>query len=561
MNRNIIIAFLGVALLIGLLLFFMDGDQGLKPGQKPKNYYSNWDQSYTVNNPNPRNISFFIDLLQEYTEDTVLVATSWKKFDSLPDKDSATYLYIGSNMGMSTEHYEEIMTYADSGAMVFFAFDYVTSNIYEEHFEPGAYFWDYSKNLYAWIGDTSLKYSYVYQNDTLFTDWYFFDEWSIKDTNYVSYAFAMDKPIAFYEKHGSGSVHFHSIPRLFENYQVLSPNGYAHAMFMLKRIPKNKPVILLKCADYIQEYENPYENNQDGNGNSKQDTSYIQYILKNPSLRLAFILGLVLGILYLIFRAKRRENVLEGYPEKQNMGLAFVETLSSIYISRNSPIGILQVIRKNFYSAVNRHFYVDLNRKEEREIQFQRLLERSNYDPEKLREIINGLQSKGNNVDYHYLGELYRKIRAFYMETGILHETRQFVATDKQVRIERSVVLGGSILLVGLFVLTRGLFLLTLGGGVGMLMVIPAIVIIYAASRILRLPVAEIKQEKIVLYGLLFGKKEISLKQTIHTQVDSNRIQFHAEDGSQFEIKTGLLSKNAKTTLSNFVEYLKNHTS
>lgn len=561
MNRKIIIAFLGVALVVGLMLYFFDSSAATGGKRvRQKSYYSDWEQKYLPKNPNPRNISFFLELLQAHTEDSVYLAKTWSDFDSLNAGEKSTYLYIGENMGMDNTSYDELMEYVDSGATAFFAFDYVTSNIYEEHFEPNAYYWDYSKNMYAWVGDTSLKYSYVYQSDTLYSDWYMFNEDAILDTNYVSYAFAMNKPIAFYLKEHKGSIHFHSVPRLFENYQMVTSNGYAHAAFILKRIPKHKPVVVLLCAENKPEEIN-FNTAEEGEGNKKQDSSFIQYILKNPALRLAFLLSIVLMLLYLFFRAKRRETIIPGSPEKQNMGLAFVETLSSIYISRNSPIGVLKVIRKNFYSAVSRHFYVDLVRKEGREQQIERLIQRSNYDKDEMIKIINGLQSRNNDVNYQHIANVYNDIRKFYLTTGILHETKQFVSVDREVRIDRSITIGGLGLLVGLTLMIRGLFLLTLGGGIGMLLVIPSALIIYLASRVLRLPVLEIYQDKLYVYGLLFGKKAINLNQTIHVETVGTVVKFNCEDGSTFEIKTLLITKKSRAILANFVEYLKNHKS
>jgi hypothetical protein len=558
MNRNAIIGFLGFALVIGLLIFFVDGSS--KPGIQ-KNYYSNWKESYRVKNDNPRNISFFLELAQAHTKDSIHVIYHWNQLDSIPRKDEATYLYIGESMGMSNAQYDTLMNYADSGATMFWAFDYLTSNVYKKHFEPNAYYWDFNKNLYAWIGDTSLKFSYLYENDTLATDWYAFDEYAIKDTNYVAYAFAMNQPLAFYEKHHQGTVHFHAGPRLFENYQILSANGFAHANFILKRFPKNKPIVVLKFADYNASSTNLSNSNEQGEGGSKQDASYIQYILKNPALRLAFVLALILFVLYLLFRAKRRENVLEGVPSKQNMGLAFVETLSSIYISRNSPIGILQVMRKNFFTTVSRHYYVDLTRKEERDQMVDRLVERSNYDREKILEILNGFNTRNNDVNYQHLGVLYRNIRTFYETTGIQHPMKDFVTIDKEANIDRNILIGSFALIVSLLIFIRGMYMLTLGGGVGMLVVLPSIALIAFAARLLRLPVARITQEKLILYGLFLGKKEIPLNQTIHTETISSGVKFTSEDGNSFEIKKHLLSKNGKAVLANFVEYLKNQLS
>lgn len=562
MNRKVIISFLAFALFIGFVIWLLDGTGGESAKHIQKKYSSDWKKVYDLKDENPRNISFFMELLDVHVKDSIYNLKYWSDLDSVPNHQEATYLFIGNEFGAPGEYYDSIMHYADSGATVYFSFNHLTSNIYERHFEEGAFYWDYSKVLFAWIGDTTVPFYHVYENDTINEDWYSFSETEIIDTNYRSYLFAMKHPFAFYEKHNKGKVHFHSIPNLFENYQVIQPNGYAHARIVLNKIPKDKPVIFLSCG--INDSSQPIstlEDEDESEGAEKEDTSLIQFILKNSILRLAFLLLLILLLLYVFFRAKRKEEILPGYNQKRNMSLAFVETLSSIYISRNSPIGVLQVMRKNFYSAINRHFYIDLSRKENLEQNLEKLIAKVPYDSDKIIDIVRSLDSRKNNVDNRHLGIVNAKIRAFYIEMGILHPTEKFVASDKEVNLDKTIIMGAFILLMGILTLIRGLYLLSLGGSIGMFFVVPAMVLIYFASRYIRIPVATIKANEIILYGLVAGKRVISLNQTIHCTVNKTHVTFECEDGNSFIIRQTLLSRRAKSALNQFVEFIKLHKS
>lgn len=560
MNRKVIISFLAFALFIGVVVWLLDGVGGDSTRHVQKRYSSDWKKVYDLKDENPRNISFFMELLDVHVKDSIYNLKYWSDLDTILNHEEATYLFIGDEFGAPGDYYDSIMHYADSGSTVYLSFNHLTTDIYQRHFEEGAFYWDYSKVLFAWIGDTTVPFYYVYENDTINEDWYSFSETEIIDTNYRSYMYAMKHPFAFYEKHHKGKVHFHSIPNLFENYQLIQPNGYAHARIVLNKIPKDKPVIFLTCG--INDSSQPisdYENEDDGS--EKEDTSLIQFILKNPALRLAFLLFIVLLLLYVFFRAKRKEEILSGYNQKRNMSLAFVETLSSIYISRNSPIGVLQVMRKNFYSAINRHFYIDLSRKENLEQNLEKLIAKVPYDSEKLMDIVNSLDSRKNNVDNRHLGAVNAKIRAFYIETGILRPTESFVASDKEVNLDKWIIMGAFILLMGLLTLIRGLYLLSLGGSIGMFFIVPAMILIYFASRYIRIPVATIKANELVIYGLVAGKRVISLNQTIRCTVEKSRITFECEDGNTFSIRQTLLSRRAKSALNQFVEFIKLHKS
>ncbi len=561
MNKKVILSFLGFALFMGLVIWFLDSSAGGSGSNIRKRYSSDWKKLYDLKDENPRNISFFMDLLDVHVKDSIYDLKYWSDLDSIPNHEEATYLFIGNELGAPADYYDSIMHYADSGATVYLSFNHLTTNIYDRHFLEGAFYWDYSRVLFAWIGDTTLPFYHVYENDTINEDWYSFSETEIIDTNYRSYMYALKHPFAFYEKHHKGKVHFHSIPNLFENYQVIQPNGYAHARIVLNKIPKDKPVIFLTCGINDSTEQPIYDEDAEEDGAEKEDTSLIQFILKNPALRLAFLLMLVLLLLYVFFRAKRKEEILPGYNQKRNMSLAFVETLSSIYISRNSPVGVMQVMRKNFYSAINRHFYVDLSRKETREQNLEKLIAKVPYDSDKIIDIVNSLDSRKNNVDNRHLGATYAKIRAFYIETGILRPTENFVASDKEVHLDKSIWIGAFILLMGLITLFRGLYMLSLGGGIGMLFIIPAIVLIYFASRYIRLPVASIQADQLIIYGLVAGKRVISLNQTIHCSVEKSHVTFECEDGNTFIIRQALLSRRAKSALNQFVEFIKLHKS
>lgn len=562
MNKKVIISFVAFALFIGLVIWFLDGATSGSTKHIQKKYNSDWQKVYDLKDENPRNISFFMELLDVHVKDSIYNLKYWSDLDSIPNHEEATYLFIGNEFGAPSDYYDSILHYADSGAIAYFSFNHLTTDLYQQHFEEGAFYWDYSKVLFAWIGDTTVPFYHVFENDTINEDWYSFSETEIIDTNYRSYLYAMKHPFAFYEKHNKGKIHFHSIPNLFENYQVIQPNGYAHARIVLNKIPKDKPVIFLTCG--INDSSKPISIDEDEDaesGSEKEDNSLIQFILKNPILRLAFLLLIVLLLLYVFFRGKRKEEIQPGYNQKRNMSLAFVETLSSIYISRNSPIGVLQVMRKNFYSSINRHFYIDLSRKETLEQNLEKLIAKVPYDSDKISDIVRSLDSRKNNVDNRHLAAVYTKIRAFYIETGILHPTESFVASDKEVNLDKSILMGAFILLMGLLTLIRGLYILSLGGGIGMFFIIPAIVLIYFASRYIRIPVATIQADEIVIYGLVGGKRVISINQTIRCTVEKTRVLFECEDGNSFIIRQTLLSRRAKSALNQFVEFIKLHKS
>jgi hypothetical protein len=556
LNRQVVIAFVGFALLVGVLFWLFDSDENYLE----KHISKQWKTEYRVHSSDPRDIGFFQSLLEAHIDDSITIITDWNDLKKVKNYQTATYFFIGEQFGLESSKYHALKTMTEKGANVFLSFDFVTANIYQEHFFPGAYYWDYNNYMYAWVGDTTLAFPSVYEEDTLYTDWYTFDENAIKDTSYHAYSFALNHPIAFYETHLAGKMHFHSVPQLFQNYQVLTTNGYSHARMIVDQIPKDQPIIWLEVGR-IQKNANSKTSGSDsdseGAGNDKEDTSLIQFIMKSKGFREAFILTLLLLLLYVLFRGKRKEAVIPGVEEPRNMSLAFVETLSSIYLSRKSPIGILQVLRKNFYIAVSRHFYIDLNKKEEIALSIQRLSEKTAVDKEAITALVQGLDPLKNQVDNKHVSKIYRLMRSFYLETGIHKARKQYIVDGKRISFHKSILSGSFGLFIGFVVLFRGLQLLVFGAGTGVILVLIGALILFIASRILAKPMGEISKDQLIVYGFLFGKQTFHLNQGIQTIVTKKETTLYFEDGTSTNINHLFLSRSGKAALAQFIDHIK----
>lgn len=555
MNRKIIIGIVVSLLLIGALFYWMDSDE---KAEKQKLYYSSWIRTYDMNSKEPRGLRNFMDLLQVHSGDSIESLNTIEDLTkAFKKEDSSTYIFIGDIFGMESYNYEKLIQEVDSGATVLIASTRLSEFPYGYHFEPGGRFWEYNDELYVWVGDTSLKYTSVYQSDTIYSDWYSFNKNSIRDSNYRSYLFAFDQPTAFYSKLNKGKIHFHSLPQLFQNYQVLTANGFAHAQVILNQLPKNQKVYWMECAKQQEQVETSSDG--DESGNEKVNDSYLQYILKRPALRNAFILALILCVLYIIFRSKRKEEILPGVKSRKNISLSFVETLSTIYISRNSPSSVLRTLRSNFYVNINKHFYLDLNNKEKRKENYERLIQKSGFDAEKLKEIHQAFQTT-SGVNASEVGRIHALIRQFYLHTGIYKPMQSFVGKMQEININRSLLPGALGLLLGFASFSQGAYLLSKGVGVGILLIMLATIFFFVSGKLLNRPKIKITVDKVIHFKPIFGKKEYSLKQDITVESSKTIVQLHFEEGDTLKIESAFLPKSSKAALQQFIEFLKNKT-
>lgn len=214
-------------------------------------------------------------------------------------------------------------------------------------------------------------------------------------------------------------------------------------------------------------------------------------------------------------------------------------------------------MRKNFYASILKHYYIDLSKQENYQENIKRLQERISYDSEKCLELLKNLKAKNKEVDNRHLHLVHKQIRDFYLEMGIVKQLKQFVGAEKSVQLDKSLLYGVAMTLIGLIILVRGLYLLSIGAGMGVFFIIPAVLIIFLSSRFIRIPLLTIRENEVIVHGLFFGKKRVSLKQTIHCTVEATHVKFDCEDENSFTIYPALLSSEAKITLTQFVEFIK----
>ncbi|KXJ04535.1 hypothetical protein AC249_AIPGENE24733, partial [Exaiptasia diaphana] len=305
----------------------------------------------------------------------------------------------------------------------------------------------------------------LFQNDTIATEWWAFDELEFED-DFVGLSSFMEMTNFVKVKHGKGAVFLHATPNLFFNYQVKRRPGYEYTARVLNELPKNNDIYLLELARLSDNYGNEDTSEQEGADGKKED-SYLQLIFRNPTLLTAMLLAILGVILFVIFRSKRTRPVVPFIEKKKDMTMAFAETITSIYFSKRNPYGLLQVQRKNFYDTVHRFFFVDLYRREgDREIQV--LAEKSNRSVEEITHLINSFETKeAAGVTEQFVADLAKKKHQFYRSVGIISDAMNEKVQSQEMIFRRSLMLPSILILAGLAFIFVGMYFLVSGIGIG----------------------------------------------------------------------------------------------
>lgn len=539
------------AILISVLVWFLIPSNNAHS----KNLNSDWDSSFKSTSTAPYNIQFFEEILKSHVQDSVYHFKSWDEYRNAKSLDSATYFFIGDNFAPLSKQFDSLLRLVDSGSVMYLSFHQISSSIYNYFYQKNALNWDYNRTFFVSLGDTTLPFYQSYQNDTLFHDWYAFEPSNILDSTYNTYMRALKNPMAYYIPSNKGRIHFHAAPELFQNVQVIQNNGFQHTKLILTYIPKNKPVVFMDFAHYSVPN---YNENTDGDKN-QQDQSLIQYILKIPAFRIAFILLILLMLVFILFRTKRREVILEGYTKSKNSSKPYVETLSSIYLNGETPYSVLQLIRNNFYDTLFKHTFIDLNDVHSFGENKRKLAEKLNFNNDKLTELFSLLKpNRDLKVDENHVARVRMLILELYVSCGFISTEDTNTSLLRKSRfLFHNLWLGSSIIVVGLILLLRGLIWLSTAEGLGVVFLPFALFCVGMGIRYIQRPLLEINEQEITYFGYFFSKKKFNLNQSINIEERAEILILRFEDGSSLNIRHKWLSKESKSQLKRIINFIK----
>jgi len=143
-----------------------------------------------------------------------------------------------------------------------------------------------------------------------------------------------------------GAIYFCTVPEIFTNIalQQISVADFNEELFHAINI---SPTTI-----YWDDEQGIYIPNVHNN------TSPLQYILSQKSLKWAYYVTLISGLLFIIFRSKRRQKIIPLKEVKRNTSLEHIDTISKLYFSDSNHLEVARHMEKLFYHKVERKFFL-----------------------------------------------------------------------------------------------------------------------------------------------------------------------------------------------------------
>lgn len=173
--------------------------------------------------------------------------------------------------------------------------------------------------------------------------------------------------------YGNGEFYIHTIPEAFSNYYLLNGNQ-AYAENVLSHLDIQ--------TIYWDEYKKT---------GRRYVESPLRYVLSQTPLRWAYYL-LVAGILlFVIFKAKRRQRIIPVLEPLQNTSVAFAKTIGSLYFQHRDYSAIIQKKIVYFLEQIRSKYYLDTSDLDSDFV--KKLAEKSNRPETQVVQLVNTIKN------------------------------------------------------------------------------------------------------------------------------------------------------------------------
>lgn len=503
----------------------------------PAKISTNWDDEFELLSKDANGLYLFNYFLKSKLDSKQQVSKIDHHYslDTIQRHSHPTFIFIGEKLVLNELETDSLLAKVASGSKAFLAQQELNPEFYNRLFDNIELSYNYSTAITI-HSESKKSYTFhsVFQSDTIAHKWRGYKNIltnTISEHKVLSKHGNLENNIAL--QVGKGYVYLCSNPELFVNFQLKNAEGLNHAKIWLNRIPEDESIYWLELGRFTKPpVYDPWEEQEEGDG--KVDDSYLQYIFQQKSLVYAMILLLLGVLLYIIFRAKRTQPIVPYLSKKKNMTLVFADTITSIYFADRNPSVMLDIQKRNFYNAVQKHFFVDLSkRKETKEISI--LAQKSNVPESEIEDLINGFELNTPGVDENYLIQQAKKQLSFYRRTGMISQKVQDKIEAREFQLFRSIWISAILLLSGLFTIFLGFYYLVNAIGIGIVFwPIGALLLTVAVLRLSK-PLLVVSKSTLTYNPLIGKQKKIEMSDVSAIETSEKGTKFRY-DGGRFLI-------------------------
>lgn len=418
-----------VAALLFLLYYFYTPESKNKEASaksKVEKLPNDWERDdMTHKNIDPYGTFIFHQLLKHHNKKLRLLKrnSQYEKLDTI-NSQKRLYVFVGKNFDSHFKRINKILAFVGRGNDAFISAEILPKVIYDaiqNDYRPHNSFY---KNVELNFVDSSLRrekpynFKFIYKRKNQYKKWSDFERQSNYYNSYVEESeenqvqvFEMNEstrnPVFIKVQYGKGFLYLHSVPYAFNNIVMLNELGLHHAERVISCLPQ-RPIIY---DSYINAHRKSGFNNSI---TPTKRTSPLQFILENRSLRWAYYILLVALLFYIIFRGKRRQQVIPAKETIENNSIEFADTMSKLYLQYGQHKYIVFQQERNFINYVRNKYYINVAKPDEESI--ARLAVKSGIDKDRINKLFTqfGQVKSRNHASSNDVVDIYAQIEYFY---------------------------------------------------------------------------------------------------------------------------------------------------
>jgi len=430
---------IGGFILVGLIAYFASNQQG----------FYGWERDYKVAGENPYDMKVLHALLENQFELDELDKRVDKELSDEPETaKGTTYLYIGQQAKYTEDEVWHLRNYVKAGGEAFIITEDINDSLAEILLYAedcgGLANWEgrnqfirkekvYASFKHPSINDHDYEFEYWYENYVGTHDWHFIPSSAFCDNDYSEDQYR-DYPLAalgsFTDdekkeyvnfvrmKVGEGYFYFHTNPIMFSNLYLIDTAGLEYVNYVLTHI---------KTKQLYWDRESAMRPVKEGEKRADKPQiatkSPLEYIFSQPALRWSWYLFMALGIIYVIFGAKRRQRIIPILEKNRNTSLEFVETIGRLYFQQQDHKGIIKKQMHLFLAHLRQRYNLVTRDLDDKLI--HRVAVRSKVDKEIIKDIFaeyfrlrKTLETPYAKVDVDTLNNFYLLIDKFHQEVN-----------------------------------------------------------------------------------------------------------------------------------------------
>ncbi len=372
-----------------------------------------WSPSFNQEHKKPWGSYVLYQELANLFPDTKIVAVEKSAYEELVnsyiniDENKSAYVFINDKLDIDKESILKLLDFTNSGNTVFMA-----SNAFPEYLKDTLkfeierkYFYNYKDTIKneLYFSNKNLKPSDKYLFNKGFAT-YHFNELNKEETTVLGYHNLEEKEFIDFVKinYGKGAFYINLQPFAFTNYNMLKDN---HANYVASAFSYLETDIL-------------YWDNHNKSGIEYID-SELRFILSKPALRWAWRLIWIGLILFIIFKAKRKQRIIPIIVKPKNTSVAFAKTIGNLYYDNGEPKDIITKKITFFLEYIRNTYLLDTQNLNE---DFKkRLHQKTGIPKDEINRLVNYLVNLNNSaaIKEHSLVTLNKLIDKFYKKTKL----------------------------------------------------------------------------------------------------------------------------------------------